>query len=568
MLTLSAWAVPARRVWTTMTQPDGTTIRVMTVGDEFCHYTLTDDGTVVVRDDSGWFRPAGEEELLNKRENAALRRQHANARRQARLAAAQRHEVLTSAHDVGARSNYSGEKRGLVILVNFSNKTIKSGRQAIDNMFNLTGYNKNNHIGSVRDYFLDQSYGQLTIDFDVVGPVTLDNNYAYYGKNDSDGNDENASLMIEDACRAADADVDFSLYDWDGDGEVDQVYVIYAGYGENYASSDENTIWPHEWSLDDAKYYGVGSGALTLDGVRVNTYACSAELAYTSGLTLNGIGTACHEFSHCLGFPDFYDSEYKLCPSMLDWDLLDAGSYNGPNYLGEVPVGYTAYERWMAGWLDFVTLDAPCAVTDMANLGDSSRAYIIYNEAEHNEAYILENRQQKRWFTYPESAHGMLIYHVDYDAEAWYENTVNSDATHPRMCVVPANNTYGEKDTANGIYNPTNLQLRGQLWPGYEGKTVLSNTSTPAAVTFNSNTDGSYLLNATVSDIAESDDGLISFSFGVVTSLSSPELGVTDKDAERPAACYDLLGRRVCSGTMKTNKQISIINNHLIIIAQ
>jgi len=528
VVVLSVWAVPARSSFFKVSQPDGSVLVVRSFGDEHFHGLVTEEGVVIARDSAtGWYLPVDSAILEARRCGALVKKQLINQHRMARLASARRLSQTTKSHDIGERCSFEGKKYGLVILVNFKDKEFVRSTQAFDSLFNTKGYAENGHIGSVKDYFYDQSYGKLEIDFDVVGPVTVSREYSYYGKNNKSGIDSNPWVMITEACNLVDGLVDFSKYDWNGDGEVNQVYVVYAGYGENYTSDDDpNTIWPHEYSLSEVQESGGSISPMSLDGVTIDTYACSCELVFASGSTMDGIGTACHEFSHCLGFPDLYDCDYKYCPSMSAWDLMDAGSYSGPNNMGEVPTGFSAYERWIGGWLELTELTDPCLVRDLPNLGDSARAYVIYNENERCEAYVLENRQNDRWFKYPDKAHGMLITHIDYDEVVWNNNGVNSVSSHPRVIYVPANNTYGEKiDYGNGegVYAPTESQLRGQLWPGTTGNTALTNSSTPAAKTYNANSDGKYFMNASIEEIIER-DGLISFLFKGGVALQVPSV--------------------------------------------
>ena len=175
------------------------------------------------------------------------------------------------------------------------------------------------------DYYHDQSYGKFNLVFDVVGPVNLDKSFVYYGRNFGE-DDLNAPEMIIECCQAVDDEVDFSEYDWDGDGVVEEVFVLYAGYGEA-TSGGANTIWPHMWSLSDASNYNNNvPKEFILDGVFIDIYACSNELYSYAGTTEMGLGVICHEFSHCLGFPDLYDTSYGGNFGMDDWDILDGGS--------------------------------------------------------------------------------------------------------------------------------------------------------------------------------------------------------------------------------------------------
>ena len=512
LLWMNVFAIPAQRKPFTVLQRDGKALTVTLMGDESFHFLATLEGVPVVEED-GFYRVAPElgEEIADRWKMRVEKRNAARMRRTERLAKRRK--------EFGLPHPFIGKKKGLVLLVNFANLAMKSAntKEAWSNQFNQKGYNKNRNIGSVSDYFYDQSYGKFDVDFDVIGPVTVSRDYSYYGQNDKDGNDMHPCAMVTEACRLANSlGVNFADYDWDGDGEVDMVYVIYAGYGE-HTGADSNTIWPHEWNLSNGAYFGDGTGALTLDGVIIDTYAASCELRGTTGSTMDAIGTACHEFTHCLGIPDFYDTSYSGGFGMNVWDVLAGGSYNGTTGYGEAPAGYSAYERNFAGWLDYKELTEPCVVTDMPALQDSAVAYIIRNDNCENEFFVLENRQNTGWFKYVGStttAHGMLVYHVDYDEKAWMENEVNSSAEHQRMSIIPAGKNYGTYHSTPGYYSLTAEQIKTQLFPGTKNMTELTNTSHTYynGLLFNENTDGTHYMNKPITDITEK-NGLISFVF-------------------------------------------------------
>lgn len=388
MLAASAFAVPAKRVKRQVQQPDGSVLTVMLRGDENFHYTSTEDGQPLVQRADGAYcyatldaggmltassqvahnegsRGAGELAFLGYYSTEAQkvrslgmeRAKQRNAHRMARLAkrnamdAAGKpmmREIMAGATG-GEGIGVTGKRKGLVILVNFKDKQMQSKHSLEEwkNYFNKEGYKNYGNNGSVHDYFYKQSYGKFDLEFDVVGPVTVSKNMDSYGANDAYGNDVDPAGMIKEACELAYAQekLDMTQYDWDGDGAADQVYVIYAGYGEASGAPD-NTIWPHEWDLESAGY------SLRLGGVRINTYACSSELNGASGTYISGIGTACHEFSHCMGIPDMYDTQNGGCFGMDAWDLMDYGSYGGDGY---APVGYNTYEKWVSGWLELLS---------------------------------------------------------------------------------------------------------------------------------------------------------------------------------------------------------------------
>lgn len=491
MLTLTASAVPARRTQRTLTLSDGTQVTATLSGDENYHYWKTADGRAFVMNEE------------NIPQEISL--QQAQSKLQAKVQARNAHRIAKrTKHKAawGAETNpISGERKGLVILVNYKDKKMQHTKAEYNDYFNKAGYSDNNCTGSVRDYFLSQSYGKFSLDFDVMGPVTLSKNLSYYGDNDSDGNDKHAAEMVAEAVKLAVSGIDLKRYDWDGDGYVDQVYVVYAGYGE-HADAPANTIWPHEFELSEAAKYNDGPGALTINGVTIDTYACSSELRGSSGNKMDGIGTACHEFSHCLAIPDMYDTSADGENfGMNVWDLMDYGSYNGEDGYGETPAPFTSYERMYCGWLTPVELTQPCNVNDMPAITKEPVAYLIRNANPKfpGEYYLLENHQQESWDAYA-PAHGMLILHVDFNSNAWKQNTVNNVASHQRMTIIPADGKLSHYNTA------------GDTWPGTSKKTALTDSSNPAAKLYNLNSNGRKFMGRPIENIAEK-NGLISFTF-------------------------------------------------------
>lgn len=555
ILTQGISAEPARRTTFTIMQYDGRPLTLNLIGDEHFHCLVTTDYMPVIEVDSIYYYaevvtgslvrtniPAHDVEERDEKEKAFCEDNGESIRQKVSELWASRMTLRIDSlstdsmqengtvkgsssairKTIDINTNCYGNHKGLVILVNFADleMTLDSPQATFDAAFNEEGYSENDHIGSVHDYFYDQSYGQFYLTFDVVGPVTVSNSYSYYGKNSAlTGSDKYPAAMVAEACKLADSQVDFSDYDWDGDGEVEQVFVVYAGYAES-SGAPSNTIWPHKYSLSSAYYYnGDGEGAITLDGVVIDQYACSSELNGVDGATMRGIGTACHEFGHCFGLPDIYDTDYSGGFGMDSWDIMNSGSYNGPSENGEVPCGYSAMERHMLGWLSFEEISLKTKITDMPCIGDEPVSYAIYNEGNRDEFFTLENRQNKGWFTYVrtyDSPHGLLITHIDYDATVWANNDVNNNPSHQRMTIIPADGDYNDEDEDDFCGDP---------FPGIHDVTELSNTShySTGGKLFNVNEDGSYYMNKPIYDITE-EDGLITFKTpGYVTT---PIVGV------------------------------------------
>ena len=502
-------AMPAQQGWFTVKTSSGATIRVCQRGDEHGHWLEDMQGNAYHQTPSGAVKlDASELQQIKQHRQAWV--QNDQKRREDRRAGLQKGNIL-GRHP--ALASGAEDKHGLVILVQFADYGFKFDQAELDAQYNEPGYHEWGHIGSVKDYFRDQSYGQFELTFDIIGPYTLSRNRSYYGQNFNQGDyaseDQHVGEMVIEACQLADADIDYSRYDWNGDGEAEQVLILYAGGGEHQLGAKSDLIYSKEWTLTHNKnYLGDGTGAQTLDGTRIDNYAviCELNTPDREAAGLNGIGNACHEFSHCLGLPDFYDTKNNGGSGMTHWDLLDYGSYNGPTMNGEVPAPYTAYERWFCGWLEPEVLnqDTPATSATLPCLQDQPTAFRIPNPDHADQYYLLENRQPRGWDSYTagSSAHGMLVIRVDYSAQAWAENTVNSVPGRQRMTYLPADGAFD-----GGGLTHSEAEMAGDLYPGTTGSTLLG------------------LYGHSISDISE-EEGIVRFNFTPAPEVPNPNPGL------------------------------------------
>ena len=541
---LGVSAVPAKRERHILTLADGTKVEAVSMGDELLHFFKTDDGRCLQRDSLGIAHIIGSDELQSRWKAKAERRQAARAARMKKAPGSKEAEEIRP---------MIGSKTGLVVLVEFPDTKFHFDEKEFNSYFNERGYSGGNNAGSVRDYYNDVSYGQFDFTFDVIGPITMSQPLSYYGANNANGDDKGPGQMVIEAVGMIDDEVDFTKYDWDEDGKVEQIFFIHAGYDEAQSGTSTD-IWSHAWTLTEAEEYGDGMGPVTVDGVLADRYATSSELRGREGHYLAGIGTACHEFAHCFGLPDFYDTLAGWNFGMNAWDIMDYGCYNGN---GGTPCGFTSYERMVCGWLKPNELTDALVVRNMPAITSEPVAYILRNSGKEDEYYLLENRQLEGWdgFLY---GHGMLILHVDYDREAWAMNAVNVARSHQRMTIIAADNM---------LYSGT---LSGDPWPGTGKKTELSSTSIPAAMLYNPNAEGNKLMPHAISEISESEDGLISFIFDEealgIGGIENEELRMKNEES-KDGTVYDVSGRRV-SGEAKASLRpgIYIVNGKKMIM--
>jgi len=530
---IAAVAMPAKPGWHTIKQSDGTVLRVQAVGNAFNHALLTSDGLAVARGlDGDYYYTSSVTGLTAVRAHEASNRSateaaFVNAQRSSLVPidrSYQRYPQRGVKFGVGGSNAESGvpamgSRRIPIILVEYQDKKFNNTREEIINAM-LTGNE------SVGQYFRDQSNGLYEPEFDVYGIYTLSQDRSYYGAN-SNGSDKGLGSMVTEACEMASADgVSFSPYDTDGDDYCDVVIVIYAGVGEAQASTTyPESIWPCNWNLASASYYGYGgNGAFrpqSSDPV-VNTFAVFNELhgSNDNGKTIDGIGTFTHEFGHCLGLPDFYDTGNGNHYGMGDWDIMCMGCYNNDGF---TPPGYTAYEKVFMGWIDYITPRPGTYYTlPVFNQKQQStdKAVCIVSDLNANEFFVLENRRKQGWDRYM-PGEGILITHVTYNADRWYNNTVNNEDIQ-LMTVVPA-------DNALSYYNEN-----ADLWPN-GSKNAFTDSSTPAARLY-MRANGSIVSNAgslgkPVTEMVINQDGSASFWY-MKGAATTPIISVTSENID------------------------------------
>lgn len=414
---------------------------------------------------------------------------------------------------------YKDNRHQLVVLAAFADKEFLGNETATleqwNHIFNTENYSEGSFKGSIHDYFYAQSYGKFNLTFDLVY-VTVGNASKYrswdksYG--DSGSDDENSQYLVQDIMELLkqNTSIDWSRYDWNGDGYVNQLLIVYPGKGMNDGGG-RNSVWPHQWWMSEHlkdRQSGVYCDPITVTyGQKqylVDCYCALSELGAAGDYS--SFGVICHEYTHCFGFPDFYyDGNYKTPDS---WDIMDRGYYYSQAFC---PVSYSAHERWLMGWLTPTELTSASTVTSMPALSAEPAAYIIRNGGYPQEYYMVENRQKSGWDAQLPGS-GLVIFHVDFDANTWtgVSGGWPNPGSNDRYLVFAANNqTYYDSNSG---------------WPyPYSGNNELTNTSSPAATLNKANTDGTKLMSKPITNI-QVNGGLASFDFmgGGPSSIQAP----------------------------------------------
>jgi M6 family metalloprotease-like protein len=475
-------------------QPDGSSVIIQMHGDAVVNWATTIDGyTLLMNNDNGFeyaVKSKNDDIILSgvlaqnpdKRGNDVLSllaeiepgisysKAQVKAKKENHMFFRQKNKSVKSFPTTGT-NNY------VLILANFSNTATTYGQANFNNYMNQVNYNS---TGSFRDYYLENSFNQLTVNTTVTIWVTLPQTHNYYGPQSKWG--EFAYKSIQ----AADPYVNYANYDNDGDGVVDGIGIIHQGRGQE-ESSNINDIWSHSWDLTSAGYT---SAQRTFDGTLTNEYTTQPELANAASAMTN-IGVMCHEFGHNLGAPDFYDTDYATggqYDGTGNWDLMAAGTWNNN---GATPAHHNAFTKWFYyGWVTPVTISTGGYIS-MANIENNNILY-LYTTNTSNEYFLLENRQQLGFDTYI-PGHGLIIYHVDqnYIVAHFNANDINA-SSHQGMY----------PKAANGTINST-----GCPFPGTSNKTSFTDSTTP-----NSKSWAGVNTNKPVTSIAENSQ-VITFTF-------------------------------------------------------
>ena len=555
---MTAGAVKMKPGINIIKQADGTTITVRAYGDEDLSYFLASDGTLLYQEGTNFYIAgvkadgtlystgvlAHEPSMRTIKEISAIKAQNAKAFYNSMETQAKankvRREPMTPDNSLLPSL---GKHKIPVILVEFSDVefSVENPKATFDKYLNgkqlfnkETDPEMGQNYASVAKYFKDMSFGKFEPEFEVYGPVNLGKPLATYGAGYS--SQENMGLLLTDACTAVDDEVDFTQYDSNDDGNIDLIYIIYAGFSQSIAGNSTDCIHPKSGYLSLAKSF---------DGMDVKRYGVNNELNGTpadqaNGPIINGIGLFCHEFSHCMGLPDLYPKSGSIAEACINqnmdyWSLMDAGEYTANGYR---PTAYTAWERERLGWMEIGTLTGPSNV-ELKSLDEGGAAFRIYNDKDEtgHEYYIVENVQNNGW-NKNLFGNGLMVTHVDYLSSQFSLGgcKVNNTGGHPRMHVMAADGmfvpeyflgstiedsyiTFLKEHNADLVakyggqvfsIEDYKAEAAGDLFPGTSNATSLTDDSQPMkAWTYNGETMGKPITDIT----NDTEKGIVSFKF-------------------------------------------------------
>lgn len=585
----SIFAAKAKPGLTNIIQSDGSQLTIRLNGDENHHWYSTSDGILLVQVGSSYYIAQVEEDGSLKATPQLAHNENARGERELNVIAQQDKEKFFNvisedtqvlAKPIGSTNPayfpHIGSPKALVILVQFQDVKFKT----TDPVATFTHYLKGeageaapeannayssqwNNYGSVLQYFHDMSGGQFTPQFDIVGPVTVSKNSAYYGSNGNgrEGGDTYFTEMIAEACKQVSGQVNFADYDQNNDGYVDLVYIIYAGYSESINGNSADCLWPKSGT---AGIYDPDNSnqLLTLNGKKIRRYGINNEINGTQDDTdgegrplLNGIGLFCHEFTHTMGIPDLYPT---VGSSRVDnqnpeyWDLMDGGEYT---YNGYCPTPYTPWEMDVMGWTPPTELGEEAKQVSLNSYANDRTSYKI--NGDKDEYLLLQNIQKEGWWKY-QFGHGLLVWRIDYPYETVsLDNKLNNTIGKPNVMIVPADgyviSDYNHGEGYQWTDAEYNASLKADPFPGTQNVTEL------LSVKLNSST-----LEKPIYNIKE-ENGIITFDYlkDFTTGIDSP---ITNTDTEKDARIYTIDGRFVGTDASQLTKGVYIIGKKKVVI--
>ncbi len=315
-------------------------------------------------------------------------------------------------------------------------------------LFNQVNHTTDAAVGSVRDYYKEVSYGKLTVNSVATVWVHLPQNESYYG-GDAPYLDANVALLASDAIEAAaTAGFDFSQGDSDGDGWVDSLTIIHSGHAQEYGGNPSNCVWSHQGEI---------SAPVTKNGVSMKRYHTEPALrGNVASTAIIRIGVICHEMGHFFGLPDLYDYS-GTTGGVGRWDIMSNGSWNGASSDGRSPSHFSAWCKYMLGFVHPQTVHSLSGVS-LPRVEDNAQVHLIRDGMSNGEYFLVENRAKVGFDNDTAIYPGLLISHIDSKSE----NNDLGTWSHPVVKIE-------EADADNSLGTSSSLSEVGDVWTSTNG---------------------------------------------------------------------------------------------------
>lgn len=470
-----------------VTVENGDSIEILIKGDEFQKYAISEDGYLLSPKNNSWYYLNKANDSILSVSDIQIKKKVSNSFQKRLVRVDTNIDYLSPINSINRHARqaiYGGISHALVILIEYPDKKFTKTKQEILDLFNKIGYNEDKAQGSVRDFYHYASYGTFDLISDIYGPYITKSSMDYYGENLPGGSDINVLELVTEAIENLPNDIDLSIYDNNNDGTVDNIHIVFAGYGEE-SGAPSSTIWSHEYPQ---------LLPITKNGYKFAGYSCTPELRSNMGNGISRIGVICHELGHAFGANDYYDVDYSNNGSFEGtgvWDLMALGSWNNS---GITPANFNPYVKIEDfGW---ITPLKPEGINSIQLSPYNYNPEVIQIPTSNPDDYYLVEYRIGHSFDKGLPGEGVLIYHVHPSiGKRRTTNTVNNK--HPQ-CFYPV--CASSKDSPFDSYNYGDINSAGCPFPGISNNTEFSASSMPNAFQWNGKTPDFSIKNISIDD--------------------------------------------------------------------
>ena len=476
MLSINLWSAWFNDIPTTLTQPDGSVLECLASGDEFHNWLHDREGYTIMHHPKTGFYVYAEKmggELVagtaiagrdNPRSFGIA--PHLNISKEQYSAK----RALFDQDPSLRNTPITGTLNNIIIYIRFSDQTEFSfNTSAQVDMYNSLSPG----VVSVRNYFWEESYQSLDVVTHMLPTQTqpviisyqhnqprsyyttyneVSNPIGYTSGNFSQRRMELFSAVLSYVNPMLPSGVNF---DADNDGYIDNVIFLLRGSHDGWG----NFLWPHKSSI--------GSLGLQLGGKTVGEYNLGLEF-------MSGVSTACHEFTHTLGAPDYYHySEDSTYSPVGMWDVM-ANNLNPPQHT-------SAFTKWKyIGWIDSIPTIAPNQTYTINPLSSSTNnAFRINSPYTDDEYFVVEYRRNIGTFESSLPGSGLVVWRVNGDVASG-----NASGPPDELYVYRPTSS----PTATGTLNQAFLSAES-------GRITINNTTNPHPFLSNGNPSGISIQN-------------------------------------------------------------------------